>query len=297
VIIPAPRHPNDACSWPYSLKEEVIAQGIELQRRWVREIKVRVEAERGGRLARLDELAASLKKLESVALDNAAALDDTVRAHALWSALRAVHHAVDAPVRRPFRSELRVLRAAAGARDDAVVQAALGALEAGECADVGVEPLGALSAWFASSVAPRVESVALVPDAGAGVLSHLASHLVASFRFRRSGLVEGGDVLSVLARAEHYLAEKDLDSAAREVNQLTGVAKGLASDWMDAARRRLEVVQALEVSAENETQGAAHTHATSAGAAEPGDSGESARRVEWTILFYRIPDCIYPRYS
>jgi mitofilin len=37
-----------------SLKEEVIAQGIELQRRWIREIKVRVEHERGGRLAKID---------------------------------------------------------------------------------------------------------------------------------------------------------------------------------------------------------------------------------------------------
>ncbi|KAJ3555938.1 hypothetical protein NM688_g2299 [Phlebia brevispora] len=46
------------------LKEEVVAQGIELQRRWIREIKVRVEQERGGRLAKLDELASNLKRLE-----------------------------------------------------------------------------------------------------------------------------------------------------------------------------------------------------------------------------------------
>lgn len=32
------------------LKEEVVAQGIEMQRRWVREVKTRVEQERGGRL-------------------------------------------------------------------------------------------------------------------------------------------------------------------------------------------------------------------------------------------------------
>ncbi|TFY73777.1 hypothetical protein EWM64_g10236, partial [Hericium alpestre] len=52
------------------LKEEVIAQGIELQRRWIRDIKVHVEQERGGRLAKLDELAANLKRLERIALDN-----------------------------------------------------------------------------------------------------------------------------------------------------------------------------------------------------------------------------------
>jgi mitofilin len=189
-----------------------------------------------------------LKKLESLALDNAAVLDDTVRAHAVWSALRAVNHAVDAPVRRPFRAELRVLRAAAGEKaDGGAVQAALDVLERGEVADVGVEPVGALSAWFATAVAPRVESVALVPDVGAGLLAHLASAAVSSLRFRRTGRVEGRDVLSVLARAEYALGEKDLDGAAREMNQLQGVPKELVSDWLEAARRRLEVVQALEV--------------------------------------------------
>ena len=111
----------DVCS----LKTEVIAQGIELQRRWIREIKMRVEQERGGRLAKLDEIATNLKRLERVALDNAGYLDENIRVHALWSALRAVHHAVDAPERKPFREELRVLRHVAAAREDPVVAAAL----------------------------------------------------------------------------------------------------------------------------------------------------------------------------
>jgi mitofilin len=233
--------------FPLSLKEEVIAQGIELQRRWIREIKVRVEEERGGRLAKLDELAANLKRLERVALDNSTYLDENLRIHALWSALRAVDNAVDAPARRPFRDQLRVLRHAAAARDDAVVGAALEALEAGDAPDVGVEPLADLASWFTTSVAPAVSRVALVPDDGAGVLAHVASHVLSVFAFRRQGLVPGDDVLSVLARAEHNLNEKDLDSATRELNQLHGAAKTLLKDWLEAARRRLEVQQALEV--------------------------------------------------
>jgi MICOS complex subunit MIC60 len=113
--------------------------------------------------------------------------------------------------------------------------------------DIGVEPFADLASWFATSVAPRVSSVALVPDSNAGLLSHLASHFLSSFRFKRAGLVEGSDTLSVLARAEYYLNEKDLDRAARELNQLGGTAKVLLADWLDAARRRLEVQQALEV--------------------------------------------------
>ncbi|KAJ7592885.1 mitochondrial inner membrane protein Mitofilin [Mycena floridula] len=230
------------------LKEEVIAQGIELQRRWIREVKVRVEQERGGRLAKLDELSAHLKRVERIALDNSAYLDDNIRIHALWSAIRTVSSsALSSPVRQPFREELRVLRHIATAREDPVVSAALESLEASEMPDIGVEPFADLASWFVTSVAPKVSRVALVPDTNAGVLSHFASYVLSSFQFKRQGLVPGDDVLSVVARAEYYLNEKDLDSAARELNQLKGTAKILLQDWLEAARRRLEVQQALEV--------------------------------------------------
>ncbi|CAK5269711.1 unnamed protein product [Mycena citricolor] len=230
------------------LKEEVVAQGIELQRRWIREVKVHVEQERGGRLAKIEELATNLKKLERIALDNSVYLDENLRIHALWSALRALTaSAISSPVRKPFREELRIVRHISAARDDEVVAAALESLEASDVPDVGVEPFADLATWFAREVAPKVAHVALVPEQDAGLLSHLASRAFAALQFRRQGLVAGDDVLSVLARAEYHLNEKDLDSAARELNQLKGTAKLLLADWLDAARKRLEVEQALEV--------------------------------------------------
>ncbi|EJD06853.1 uncharacterized protein FOMMEDRAFT_17318 [Fomitiporia mediterranea MF3/22] len=230
------------------LKAEVIAQGIEMQRRWIREIKVRVEQERGGRLAKLDELATNLKQLERITLDNAEYLNENLRLHATWAALRALAAAsADTPVRRPFRDELRALRHSSGAKEDELVSKVLDSLEKTDVPDVGVEPLADLTTWFTTSVAPQVRRVALVPEHDAGVLSYLASNLISSFRFARHGPVEGNDVLSVLARAEHYINEKDLDSAARELNQLKGAPKVLLSDWLDATRKRLEVLQALEV--------------------------------------------------
>ena len=219
-----------------------------MQRRWIREIKVRVEQERGGRLSKLSELAAELKRLERITLDNAAYLDENLRIHSLWVALRALTSAsTESTTRRPFREELRVLRHVAAARTDDLVSTVLDTLEKSESPDIGVEPLADLTTWFTTSVAPQVARVALVPEQNAGVLSHLASYFISTFTFRRQGLVDGDDVLSVLARAEYYMNEKDLDSATRELNQLKGTAKVLLTDWLDAARRRLEVLQALEV--------------------------------------------------
>ena len=232
----------------FSLKEEVVAQGIELQRRWIREIKVRVEKERAGRLAKLEDLATDVKRLERVTLDNSTFIDENVNIHALWSSIRALHAAITSPTRRPFREELRVLQHVAAARADPVLSAAISTIESSDAPDVGVEPLADLTTWFTTGVAPKVESTSLVPDQGAGVLSHIASIVFSKFKFKRSGLVDGSDVSSVLARAEYYMNEKDLDSAARELNQLGGWSKVLLNDWLAAARRRLEVEQALEVS-------------------------------------------------
>ena len=85
----------------------------------------------------------------------------------------------------PFREQLRILRHITAAKEDPIVSTALNSLEAADVSDVGVEPLVDLTSWFTTSVAPRVLSVTLVPDQDAGVPSHLASHLLTSFSFRK----------------------------------------------------------------------------------------------------------------
>ncbi|GJJ08364.1 hypothetical protein Clacol_002578 [Clathrus columnatus] len=233
------------------LKEEVIAQGIELQRRWIREIKVRVENERGNRLAKLNELTADVKRLSRVTLDNSDYLEENLRLHALWSSIRSLQSLVqDSTARKPFREELRTLRhvvLAGGGYEDPLLFVALQVLEDSDTPDVGVEPLADLASWFTTSVAPRICNVSLVPDENAGLFSYLASSALSLIRVKRQGLVEGNDVYDVVSRAEYFMNEKDLDNAARELNQLRGPAKLLLHDWLEAARRRLEVLQALEV--------------------------------------------------
>jgi mitofilin len=235
------------------LREEVVSQGIELQRRWLRSIKTQVETERGGRLAKLDHLTTSLKQLERITLDNSATLDDNVRLHKVWSALRAVQAKAESGD-VAFDDELRLLRSFSTSADNAspsetVVTATLDQLEKSGIAQTGVKSFAALASWFSNTVSPRVHSAALVPaPEEASVVSHLASAAFSKLLFTpKAAVVEGDDVSSVLARAEWCLGEKDLDGAAREVNNLKGWPKKLAADWLREARRRLEVQQALEV--------------------------------------------------
>jgi len=243
----------------HRLREEVVSQGIELQRRWLRSIKTQVETERGGRLAKLDTLTTSLKHLERITLDNSATLDDNVRLHKIWSALRAVQHKAEAGD-VAFTDELRALKSLStpstgettdpsAGTGDSVIQATLSQLEGSGIPQSGVKSFAALSSWFANSVSPRIHSASLVPSPHeASVLSHVASLSLSAFMFKpKAGNVPGSDVNAVLARAEWCLGEKDLDGAAREVNSLTGWPKRLAEDWLREARRNLEVQQALNV--------------------------------------------------
>ncbi|KAJ1664727.1 MICOS complex subunit mic60, partial [Coemansia sp. RSA 1694] len=62
----------------------------------------------------------------------------------------------------------------------------------------------------------------------------------------------GEDVEAVLSRASFHLRQHNLDQAARELNQLSGWPKKLAQDWISAARRRLEVEQAIGVAESEE---------------------------------------------
>lgn len=236
------------------LKEEVIARGIELQRKWTSEIKAQVERERAGRLARLDELAKDLHQVEELSKVNAQTLDDNIGVHALNGAVRVLRSAIDgenaaesAYTRRTFANELAGLRAARKAQDNDVIASALHAIEQNGAAEAGVESLPTLHEWFSTRVAPRLTSVALMPEQGAGVLSYVASYLMSPFLFVRKGNVPGSDVASTVARADWFLERRDLDSATRELNQLRGWAKILVSDWLTAARLRLEVDQALDM--------------------------------------------------
>ncbi|CAO3646849.1 unnamed protein product [Mucor hiemalis] len=222
--------------------DALVAQGQELQRRFVKEVKLLVEQERAGRLAKLDTIAQRFKALEKHSLQNAQALDKSRQYHVIHVTLDAFQDSLQGQHKQPFSDELQAL--SHNTNDDKVIQTALSVIPK-ELAQEGVNTISELSVRFAQ-VADEIRQVALVPEDG-GFGSHIISIIMSYLMFKKSGLVQGDDVESVLSRTDYYLKRDNLEFAARELNQLSGWPKRLAQDWIQSARRHLEVKQALEV--------------------------------------------------
>lgn len=198
------------------LKEELIAQGIEMQRRWMKDIKMRVEEERGGRLARLEDLSENVKKLEAATTQNSTYLQESLQVNRLWSAIQAAAAADGQGA--TLADALRALKELG--KDNEIIQSALTSVQPSALAD-GVAPFADLSSWFSLKVAPRIKTAALMPETNAGCVSYWTSFALSPLLFAKQGWSEGTDVMSILGRAEYYLSRKDLDGATRQINQLT----------------------------------------------------------------------------
>ncbi|KAF2192133.1 hypothetical protein K469DRAFT_653396 [Zopfia rhizophila CBS 207.26] len=225
------------------LKNELLEQSISLQRSFTSSVRDRVEAERDGRLGKLNELSSSVHELEELTAEWNSVVDANLKTQHLVVAVEAVKSALENQVTpQPFITELSALKEIAA--DDPVVGAAIASINPAAY-QRGIPNSAQLIDRF-RRVAQEVRKAALLPE-DAGVTSHLASLAMSKVLFKKSGLAVGQDVEAVLARAEVLLEEGDLDGAAREMNGLQGWAKVLSKDWLSECRRVLEVKQALDV--------------------------------------------------
>ncbi|KAJ2708650.1 hypothetical protein H4R19_004645 [Coemansia spiralis] len=231
------------------LAKELEAQRDLLERRFNRFVRARVDEERGGRLAHLDRVEAQLNELAQMAHESGDVLRRSQAVARLGVAVATLKHAAGHVVQRPFASELAAL-AGAATTDFPATRAAVESI-ARDVAEQGVPSQVELEDRF-EAVRKEIRSVALVPENGS-VGSQVLSVVLSKAMFEKEGLVEGDDVDAVLARAGHFLKRHDLDMATRELNQLAGWPRKLAEDWVAAARRRLEIEQAIGV-AEAEEQ-------------------------------------------
>jgi len=224
-------------------KNRLLEQAIEMQKQFAEEIKARVEAERDGRLGKLNELSSAVSELERLTTGWNDVVDTNLRTQQLHVAVEAVKASLeDAAHPRPFIKELVALKEIAA--DDAVVNAAIASINP-SAYQRGISTPAELIDRF-RRVATEVRKASLLPD-DAGVASHASSLVLSKLMFKKQGLADGDDVESILTRTQTYLEEGDLDNAAREMNGLSGWAKTLSRDWLGEVRKVLEVQQALEV--------------------------------------------------
>ncbi|KAI9762820.1 MAG: Formation of crista junctions protein 1 [Chaenotheca gracillima] len=226
-----------------TMKNHLLEQAIEMKRKFLSDVKDRVEGERNNRLGKLSELSESVSELEKLTADWNTVVDTNLKTQHLQVAVDSVRSQLENPDQpRPFVRELAALKETAS--DDKVVSAAIGSMNPAAY-QRGVHTSAQLVDRF-RVVADEVRKASLLPE-DAGVASHAASFVLSKFLFKKQGLAKGDDVESILTRTETFLEEGDFDAAAREMNGLNGWAKTLSKDWLGEVRSVLEVQQALDV--------------------------------------------------
>ena len=225
------------------LRNELLEQAITLKNEFISTVKDRVESERGGRLAKLSDLASSVTELEGLTSEWNKVVEANLQTQHLQVAIEAIRAGLDtADGPRPLIHELVAVKELAAG--DPIVNAAIASISP-SAYQRGVPTLPQLIDRF-RRVAGEVRKASLLPE-DAGVASHAASWALSQLLFKKKGMTAGDDVESVLTRAGTLLEEGDLDGAAREMNGLEGWAKKLSTDWIAEARRVLEVRQAVDV--------------------------------------------------
>jgi mitofilin len=228
----------------HRLHNELLEQAVEMKRKFISEIKERVEEERNSRLGKLSDLASTVNELEKLTTDWNSVVDTNLKTQHLHVAVEAVRANLEkAQTPRPFIRELAALKEIA--EDDPVVNAAIASINP-TAYQQGIPSSAQLIDRF-RRVAGEVRKASLLPEE-AGVASHASSYLLSKLLFKKKGLASGDDVESILTRTETFLEEGNLDEAAREMNGLSGWAKTLSKDWIAEVRKVLEVQQALDVS-------------------------------------------------
>ncbi|KAL2858885.1 mitochondrial inner membrane protein Mitofilin [Aspergillus pseudodeflectus] len=225
------------------LQNELVEQAIELNRKYLHEVKDLVEREREGRLSKLSDLTASVTELEQLTTGWREVIETNLKTQQLQVAVDAVRSALErSTVPRPFVRELVAVKELAG--DDDVVEAAIGSINP-TAYQRGIPSTSQIVERF-RRVADEVRKASLLPE-DAGIASHAASLMLSKVMFKKDAAADSDDVESVLLRTENLLEQGNLDAAAREMNSLKGWAKILSKDWLADVRRVLEVKQALEV--------------------------------------------------
>mmetsp|Transcript_22308 Transcript_22308/g.43392 ORF Transcript_22308/g.43392 Transcript_22308/m.43392 type:complete len:528 (+) Transcript_22308:3-1586(+) len=166
------------------------------------------------------------------------------RLHALALSALSVGSALDS--RAPFADELLAMRKCA-TLGDAVVQAAVSSIPE-RAAKEGIATLEELRMRF-STVCSEARRRMLVPEGG-GMLSEMIGSARASIQsdFKDEAMPkEGLGAENLLRRAQYLVDRGDIGGALDQLAHLEGRPAQAVSGWVDAARQRLIVMQAVRL--------------------------------------------------
>lgn len=93
---------------------------------------------------------------------------------------------------------------------------------------------------------PELKTTSLLPP-NAGFLGHLTAKLFSFLLFTKEGYSTTQDMDSIIARVTENLRTNRLHLALGDVVNLTGWSRRCASDWIELARQRLEVLALIDV--------------------------------------------------
>ena len=203
-------------------------------------------AAQASRVATVEDLRLKLQALDKVFQVNAEYLSNSHQIHLVSTALLALYNSLSdsgGSRRRTSLSEATAsLRVAA--RSDPVIISALESLP--KAAMAGVPTLSELEERFA--LAREESRKALYTRNDSGVVGHAVGSLAAGlFLAPSGGGAQGEGVEACLARAHHYISRGNVRSALVEVGRIEGDAAAVMVDWVEAARLRLLVTQAVRM--------------------------------------------------
>lgn len=224
---------------------QLLAVNAEREKKFTDEIRARVEAERDGRLANLEQLSASLEQVQQLTIEADKAIseaDATAKLHIAIGRLRTALQSDNPVALRPYIEAIR-----AAAQEDPLLLAAIDSIPR-DVYDLGVLTRQQLAARF-HLLQPEIKDASLLPP-NAGIAGHIGSLIFSKLLWTKSSAATGDDVGSVMARANEALANGNIVDAVAEVNTLQGWPKRLAHDWLVQGRNRSEVEFLVELIAE-----------------------------------------------
>eukprot|EP00045_Choanoeca_perplexa_P014219 m.166044 g.166044 ORF g.166044 m.166044 type:complete len:673 (+) comp16610_c0_seq1:86-2104(+) len=223
----------------HDLADKLNRQAAEIWEISENSLRVKLGEERALRMKRMEQMFLQLKAVEAVMERYQERETAMTRMQSLLLATDVLKTAFED--RQTLVAELRHLQHLG--ETDPFIRTVVASLPSSALATGAASERQLLRSFATVKAAAR--RVAHVPDNG-GFWSYVTSYVISFASFEPRGMVPGDDVESILARADYYIAQENLDLAAREVNQLKGQARQIAHDWLVEARQHLEVTQALK---------------------------------------------------